>query len=218
MYSPIWLFTCSFTIFIAGVIALVRFKKINKIYYPFLYCLWIACFNELLSFILWLYHSTSSVNSNFYILFEALLITVLLKNFKILNKPRHLFHAILVSQILVWMFEILYLGKISATLIFFRVFYSFIIVLMSITYLNVLIGSSRKIKVKNSDFLLCLGFILYFTFKALVHSFWLYGSKSSLGFLLKLFTIMIYINVIANLIYALAVLWMPRKIEYTQPY
>jgi hypothetical protein len=58
---------------------------------------------------------------------------------------------------------------------------------------------------------------LYFTFRILIRSFWLYGLRSSNEFLMRTFTIEIFINLICNLIIALAVLWMPRKLEYSRP-
>lgn len=218
MLSLFWAFIFSFSIFIAGIIALVRFKKINKVYYPFLVCIWLACANELLTLILYKFHSNGNVNNNIYILCEAILITLLFKKLGILKTPKNLYQFIIVLLILCWAAEIFIFGKLSEAVIYFRIIYSFIIVMMSVNYLNVLIGSSKKLYFKNSDFLLCLSFILYFTYKILVQSFWLYGLNSGISFLLKISAIMIYINLIANLIYALAVLWMPSKIEYSQPY
>lgn len=218
MLSVNWAFAFSFSIFIAGIIAVVRFKKINKVFYPFLFCIWLACFNDLLNLLFYNTHFNSSVNTNIYILLEAILITCLFKNFGVIDKPKFLFKAIIILLVLVWSIENFVLGRITQIGNYFRIVYSFIIVLMSITYLNVLIATNRKLILKDSGFLLCLGFILYFTYKVLVYSFWVYGLKSSPGFLLNVFAIMIYINLISNLIYALAVLWMPRKLQYSQRY
>jgi len=218
MLSVFWIFTFSLSIFIAGIIAIIRFTEINNAYNPFLFCIWFACINELFSFILFRIHYSSEIHINIYVLFESLLIITLFKKLKYLNRPKYLYHAILTSLIFVWFLENFVFGKITTTGIYFSLYYSFIIVLISISSINILIASARKFLIKNSIFLLCLGFILYFTYKVLVYSFWMYGLNSKEGFLLKIFTIMSFINLIANLIYALAVLWMPRKIEYTQPY
>ena len=208
----------SFSIFIAGVIAIIRFKKINKAYYAFLYCIWIACINELLSFILSRKHYNSSINNNIYILAEALLILFFFKNIRLFKNSAIIFNIILISYILGWTFENFVTGSINSINIYFTLFYSFTIVLMSVSMINVLISTSTRMILTNPTFLLCTGFILYFTFKVLVHSFWLYGLNSHPGFLLKVYIIMIYINLLANLIYALAVLWMHRKQEYTLQY
>jgi hypothetical protein len=218
MPSVFWIFAFSFSIFIAGILALYRITKINKAYYPFLLCIWLACINELLNFLFFKIHSNSCINTNIYVLFEAVLIILLFRNLGVINKPKFAFYTILTFLLVVWILENFVIFRITEIENYFRIIYSFIIILLSVTYLNILIGSNKKLSVKNSDFLLCLAFILYYTYKVLVYSFWLYGLKSGQGFLLKVFTIMIYINLFTNLIYALAVLWMPRKIEYTPPY
>lgn len=218
MDSIFWYFTFSFSIYVAGIIAALRFRKINKAYYPFIICIWIGCINELIALLLYLQHSQSSLNINLYVYLESICIILLFKNLGVLKKPKYLFHGIIISFTLVWITEILLLNSFHQAIIFFRIFFSFVIVLISISYINILIGRSQKLLLKNSDFLLCLVFILFFTYMAVVQSFWLYGLNSGEGFLIKVFTIMVYINLISNLIIAFAVLWMPRKIEYSQPY
>lgn len=213
-----WAFAFSFSIFIAGIIALIRFNKINKCYYPFLYCIWIACVNELLSFILFKNNSSTSINSNLYVLIESLLIIWLFQRLKRFNKQNYLFLIIAISFLIIWCIENFVVEKITGIAMYFRIYYSLIIVLLSINYLNQMLGSAKEINWKNSDLLLCLGFILFFTYKLLVQSFWLYGLKSSKNFLLTVYPIMVYINLVSNLIYAIAVLWMPRKLVYTQQY
>lgn len=179
MISLFFVFAFSFSIYIAGFIGFIRFKKIHKNFYPFLLCIWIACLNELLTFILFKSNHNSSINSNFYVLLESLLITLLFKNLGVLKNPRYLYYTISLSLIIIWLSEIIILRKINVDLIYFRIFYSFVVVLMSISCINILIGKSGKFIIKNSVFLLCLGFILYFTYKVLIHSFWLYGLTSS---------------------------------------
>lgn len=218
MLSAFWAFIFSFSIFIAGVIAILRFRKINKAFYPFIFCIWIGCLNEILSFILFELRKSSPININIYVLLESLLLITLFKNLKIGDKPKYLFHILFFSLIVIWVIENFVLGHITKPGIYFRLIYYFIIVFMSLICINNLIASNKKSLLKNSVFLLCLGFILYYTFKVLIYSFWLYGLNSKDVFLLKVFAIMIYINLIANLIYALAIIWMPRKIEYTQQY
>src|SRR5205823_12587685 len=71
------LFTFSFSILIASVIGLVRYKKIDPAYYPFLYCLWIGGLNEIFSFFLITNHQPTAVNNNIYVLFVPVLLVLL---------------------------------------------------------------------------------------------------------------------------------------------
>ena len=218
MHSKILLFTFSFSIFIAGIIALIRFKKINKVYYPFLYCIWVACINELVNFLLYNQGYSTYINNNIYAFLESLLIVSLFRNLGFFHKGSYLFNCILISFIVAWVLEVFVLKKITSFCVYFSIYYSFIIVLMSISTINALIVRSTKGVFRNATFLLCIGFIIYFTYQVLIYAFWIYGIQSSNGFLLNVFSIMIYINLLANLIYALSVLWMPRKLEFTLPY
>ncbi len=47
--------------------------------------------------------------------------------------------------------------------------------------------------------------------------FWLYGLRFSKEFLMNVTTILIYINLFTNLVFALAVLWMPAKHRFSLP-
>jgi hypothetical protein len=207
----------SLSIFIAGIIAAFRFKKINKIYYPFLYIIWIGCLSEIISLILANNKVTSYVNNNIYVLIESILFAVLFKNFALFNEYRKLFYATIASLIFVWIVENFVFGHFSSFNIYFSIYYSFMIVLMSITIINKMIVRSMKNIFKNATFLLCIVFVIYFTFQVLIFAFWIYGSKAQNDFLLKLFSIMIFINLLTNLIYSLIISWMPRKLEFTLP-
>jgi len=215
--SIAFLTSLSFSIFIAGIIALIRFNKINKAYYPFLFCVWFACLNEILSFLLVRKHYNNSINNNIYILIESILITLLFNNFGLFTKKKILFYFLIISFILVWLFENFVLGKTTNFAVYFNIYSSFVIVLMSVSTVNEVIVSIRKNIFTNATFLLCVCFIIYFTYQVLIYSFWIYGVGSAKGFLLNIFSILIYINLLTNLVYALAILWMPRKQVFTMP-
>ena len=202
----------SFSIYIAGIISAIRYNKINKAYHPFLYCIWIACGNEIISFTLTRYHNGTSINNNIYVLLESLLLSFLFKNIGAFYRSR-LFVTVIGTLIVGWLLETFVFGSITKPDIYFRVLYSFSIVLLSINTINEIIANNKK---RNATFLLCIAFIIYFTFKVFVYAFWISGLSS--GFLSGLFAIMVYINFLTNLIYAIAVLWMPRKLEFSLPY
>lgn len=83
--------------------------------------------------------------------------------------------------------------------------------------INRIIITERKSLIRNPVFIICLAFIIYFTYKVLLEIFWLYGLNSSREFRVEVYNIFKYINLFANLIYALAILWIPRKREYMLP-
>ena len=206
------------TIYIAGVISLVRFKNINEMYYPFIFCVWIGCINETLSIFLMLRGYQSLVNNNIYVLVESLLLIWFLKKIGVFRKHGSLFNLFNILLIIFWVSETFLFKNITQNSTFFRIFYSLVVVLFSITAVNHLVFSNRKNLLGNSTFLLCISFIIYFSYKILVQAFVANGVSRNSSFLLNLYLIMIYINLGVNLLYALAVLWMPEKLRFSSQF
>jgi hypothetical protein len=205
---------CNFSILIGGIIALMKFKKIKKVYYPFIYCLWIGCLNEILSFILLMSNNHTLINSNIYVLLESFLILWFLKEVDVF-KSQKTFYSILLLFLIFWLAENFIYRSIVVNSTYFRIFYSFIIVLLSITLINKLVFNTKTTLLRNSTFILLISFVIYFTCKLLIQSFVIYGVNRQSNFLLNIYMIMIYINLGVNLLYALAVLWMPKRVNYS---
>lgn len=198
-------------IFIAGVISVIRFPKMDTAYYPFIFLLWIGCVNEILSIVLVRMGLYTIVNSNIYILIESLMLTWYFKKMKVFNATPCLFFVTLFSLACFWMIENLVMHPVTHYSIYFRIYYSALIVLMSILTINHLLLTEQKAVGRNASFILCVGFITYFLIKVLVNAFWLYGLSSSREFLLQVSRILVIVNLITNLIYALAIVWIPKK-------
>jgi hypothetical protein len=209
-----WLVIFSCSIFIAAIISWVRFKRIAPAFYPFIICIWLGSLNELVSVFFENLDWPTAPNNNIYVLLEALLLTVQLSRWR----PFKGLSLLLVVLVLAWLADTLVFGSFFRISSYFRVLYSAIIVLLAIRVNNYLILTERGRLLKHPVFLSCLGLILFFTYKILVEAFWLYGLNASSGFRENVYAIMIWINLFANLIYALAVLWMPAKQRFTIPY
>ena len=204
----------SFSIIVPAIIGIFRFRKLNQIYFPFLLCIWIGLLNELVSVLLIdFFHVSNSVNTDIYCLTEALLYTWLFRN---LNLFQHTKQYILLMSFLctAWLIDNFIISQITLFDSYFTIVYSLMIVLMSITILNRLIVQQINL-LANSTFLICSALIIYFTLMALMEIFWLYGLNSSSIFRLNIYRIMSYINLSVNLIFAIAILWMHRKQEFT---
>ncbi len=161
----------------------------------------------------WFFHSSNSVNSNIYNLIESLLYVWLFRNLGLFTNKK--FYILLISFLCTaWLFENLIVSNFTQFDSYFTVFYSLIIVLMSITMINRLIIKQINL-LTNSIFLICSALVIFFTLSALTEIFWLYGFNSSESFRLNIYRIMAYINSSVNLIFASAILWMHRKQEFT---
>ncbi len=215
-YTLIVLF--SFSIFIAALIGWIRFKRISPTYYPFIFCLWIGLLNEIVSFVVTNAGYQTAVNNNIYVLIEAIIIAWQFNRWGVFQLHKKLFISILIIYAATWMLENFIIGKITLIQSYFRILYSFLTVLMSVGLLNNMLFRESGNLLKNPVFLICIGFIIYFTYKVLVEAFWIYGLNSGEHFRMRVYDILAYINLLTNLIYALAVLWMPQKQKFSLPF
>ncbi len=100
----------------------------------------------------------------------------------------------------------------------FRTFYSLVIVMLSTNELSKLLVYERGPLAKNATFLICITFLFYYGCKAFVEAFNAFHIGFSHNLLLNLWIILYFVNAIANLLYAIAILWIPRKREFILPY
>ena len=204
-------------ILLPAIAGSIRFSKINRVYYPFIYCIWLGLIIEISSDILAIYYSYSNAAiSNIYVLAESLLITWQFNNWKLFEKRKFIFQLIIVIFLVTWILDNLVISRINYISSYFRILYSFVIVMMSIIIINRLIVTERKNLLKNSVFLVSIGFVFYYTLKIIVEAFWVYGVNDK-TFSNNVYNISIIANFLTNLLYTVAILWMPTKQRFTLP-
>ncbi len=207
----------SFSIIIAATIGWVRFRKINPAYYPFIYCIWLAFLNEILSFIFAQTIRDNSVNNNLYALAESLLIVWQFRNWGIFKNKDNLFYTVLAIFTAGWVTDHFILNHLTTFTYHYRIAYSFVTVLFSVNMINTVIVRERKSLLKNPAFLICTAYVINFTYYVMYMTLYLYSSEINWDFLNKLTGIMPYANLLSNLLFALAVLWIPARQRFTLP-
>ncbi len=207
----------SFSIIIAATIGWVRFRKINPAYYPFSYCIWLAFLNEILSFIFAQTIRDNSVNNNLYALAESLLIVWQFRNWGIFKNKDNLFYTVLAIFTAGWVTDHFILNHLTTFTYHYRIAYSFVTVLFSVNMINTVIVRERKSLLKNPAFLICTAYVINFTYYVMYMTLYLYSSEINWDFLNKLTGIMPYANLLSNLLFALAVLWIPARQRFTLP-
>jgi len=184
-------------------------------YQPFIFILCLDILNLTLSVILSETIRNNAVNSNIYVLLESLLYLWLFKNWGAFYKRSTLFYSLGVLLIAVWIFDNLVQNHLTTTNSLFRIVLSFLLIFLSIEQINKLIANARKNLLFNSAFLICCGVIIYFSYKATTEVFYLIRLKASIRFYINISTIMVFVNCFVNLIFAWAVLWIPKKQKST---
>ena len=212
--SPVLADILRYTVFVAGIIAVVKFNQISKVYYPFIVLIWLAGINEAVSSYLVSQGYYTIINNNIYCLLEAILLLWFFRNMNVF-KVKALFIIFLVVFIMLWAIDVLIINTFgTAFSSYFNIVYYFVLVLLAITAINKLI-IEEKYLFKSPSFLIYISVIIYFTYGILIEAFFLYGLGASTSFIAKVYFILYWINPICNIIYALAILWMRKRQAFT---
>src|SRR5258705_12392218 len=114
-----------YSVIIAVVIGLIRFRKIMDSYQPFIFILCLDFLNLSLSVILSETIRNNAVNSNIYVLLKSLLYLWLFKNWGAFYKKSTLFYSLAVLLIAVWIYDNLIRNHLTTTNSLFRIVLSF---------------------------------------------------------------------------------------------
>ena len=203
-------FLLSLSIIFPFLIGLVRYKKIQDNYQPFLIYIIISFVSEIISYLLIKVFRTNLVFLNIFSLVECFVLVIQFHKWGFLGKRRH-FYAFLAILFIGWVTENFLLSDISRTNRIFLIAYSFLLVLLSIRELNHAMILSNRALYDNARFIICIGMIVFFTFNIIAQTFRFFGSGFSKEFMKHLFSIVAYTNAITNVVYAFGVYNIPKK-------
>jgi hypothetical protein len=203
-------FLLSMFILVPLTIGLLRIRKMHSSYYPFLALIILGTLAELASYVSKKLYQTNAVVSNIYSLLECMLILYQFYRWRLYNKP-HTWYLILPALLLLtWITENLVFMYITQFGPVFRVSYAFVIVMLSINEINYLITHENRQLFKNARFLICLGFIIFFLYQILFEGAFLMADSNP-QISKRISALSSYINMLVNLIYAVAMLLIPEK-------
>jgi hypothetical protein len=211
--SNIGAFLVSQLVIIPLLIGLIRFNKTVASYQPFLLLLALAFLSEIISFIcISVLETSNAVPLNLYGFAESIVILYQFYVWGFLKRQFALFSTLLIGLAAIWTAENIVFARIESFSPWFRVTYAFIAVLLSINEINYLIVKDNQTLIRNPRFLICLGFIVIFIYQIIYEASMFIGSTTLLS--LRIIFMFNYINAFVNLIYAIAVLFIPVKSSY----
>ena len=207
----------SYSIAIAAIIGLIRFRKIHRAYQPFIFITIAALLNEICSNLLIYFQRSNAVSTNIFGLIESVLWLWQFKRWDAF-KRRPWEYSVLVTLIAcTWVFENIIMGKLFTFSSVFGIVYSFCLVFLSINQVNLQIVQEKRNLFSNPKFLICTGTIIFYTYRILVECFYLLEMKESDTFLFNIFSILVFVNIFVNLLFALAILWIPTRQRFSLP-
>lgn len=198
--------------FIAG---LTRLRRVGTRYRPFFILLVVGVVTELINrYLIKVIHS-NAVASNIYTLVEWLLILWQFRVWGFLRTRKNTLLILLALSCAIWMTENLVFGQLVDFSPYFRFFYSFLIVLLSVNKINFMITHDNRNLLRHPEFLICIGFIVYFIYKIIyewAYQASLYGTSEITSTIIFLEA---YINALTNIIFAIAMVKIPAPSTFT---
>lgn len=211
-----------FTKIVPAVVAFINRKKIDPLFVPFLWLIWMGLLNESVSEVCNRTIRTNAINSNIYVLIDAFIILWQFDKWKLFSGFKQMPYLTALLLTIVWVLDMLVFHQLNVFTSYFRIVYSFITVLLSISMMNTMIANERGNLLRNAVFLICVTFIIFYTYKMLVELFWVNGLYDDHGkgssFRYHVSNIFRYVNVFCNFAYALIFLWIPKKQVYTMQF
>ena len=205
------------SIAVAALVSGIRFRTADPQYLPFLILIWAGFFAELASLLVAESNRSNAAVFNLFSLAEALLVTWQFRRWGSFERTlwlKRLYPLLQGCFVTGWLFEDFILKKTSPFNSYFGASYSFAIVIMSLDLLSEQMVRHYGRLVRSSQFWICLGFVLYFLCAFITEVFWIYGLNYSRYFRVKVYEVMQYINLLVNIIFVFAILWMPTKFRY----
>ena len=212
-------FILSLSIGLAVIIGIVRFRRIASSYYPFIFNCIAALAVEILNRILTLtgHPDAFILVQNIFSYVDFYLFLWLFHNWGLFNRKKSIFLTIAGVCFILWLLEgILLTGFIKHNLYFFTL-YAFALIFFSVSTFNKAVVHERISIFKNPKFWICIGIIIFYSFFILVvvMSISLFKYNVSKEFRRGVWAIGVYSNLLVNILYAVAVIWVPRKKSFT---
>jgi hypothetical protein len=199
------------------IIGLIQLRKIDRGYQLFVFLMLMYLVNETISLICKKVFATNAINFNLFSLVEGLFINYMFYTWGFLKNQKKAFLFLQLGITLLWVIENLVFLRITEFPPYYRLVYSFIIVLLSVNQINYLIIHDSRNLLKNAQFLICIAFIIFFMYQILYEIAYQYkdASSDSLAFSRKVSRLFVDMNIFINLLFGVAAYFIPKKEKFS---
>ncbi len=212
-----WEDIINWMIVIPAFTGLIRLKEVDKVFYPFIILLCLGVLNEFVSHYCAIKFRTNLPNSNIFHLVDSLLVVYQFMRWKLFENKK-VGPLFLFSLPLLWLANKIFLESFTEYGSYFVILYSFLVVLFSISLLNKILSYIEKAILKNATFIICVIFIILYTYNAVTEIFYKLSLDQGYRFTITMHYIYIFINLFSNILFIYAILCMHRKQRYSVPY
>lgn len=211
------IFILSLSIVFAMIIGIVRFRNIDPAYYPFIYNVTTVFIVEIVVRVFTITGQPDAyiILINCFSLIDCWLFTWLFHNWGLFNRNRKAYLAIMTGFVLAWIVLTIFVKGITKSNYYFRVLYSFALIFFSVSTFNKMIVQERGNIFKNARFWICIGIIIFYTFFTMICVTSISWQSVSRVFRRNLQSVNVFTNLLVNILYAIAMLWIPRNKRFT---
>jgi len=212
-----FLFLLSQSVLLPIIAGLVRWRRMDKSYRPFFWLLVIGFLVEIISFISIRLAKDNTVIVNIYGLLEWTILAWQFHAWGFLRQRKTLFYALLGFAALVWFTVNIVFGHIHDFSPYFVFFYAFLVVLLCVNEINFMITHYNRNLFRNPRFVICVGLIIYFVY--MIVYYWALEisrlGRSEVSISISITFLLGYVNILTNIIYAIAFLLFPKPQKFT---
>lgn len=212
-------FILSLSIGLAVIIGIVRFRRVDPSYYPFIYNAIASLSVEVLNRILNVtgHPDAFTFMLNVYSYIDFFFFLWLFHNWGLFNRKRTTFITIASVFFILWIVSNVIFTRFIENNSYFFILYAFALIFFSVNTFNKMVVHERSSIYRNPKFWICLGIIIFYSFFIVVFTtgLSLFEHSMSRVFRSELWKISVYSNLLVNLLYAVAVICIPRKKNYT---
>ena len=210
--------TLNLFIIVPAIAGLVRFSKVNPIFFPFFISIWVSACNTIFGGLIVQFGYYNTVHYNIWFLLDAYIYLWVFKKWNLFESNKS-FLFLWIGLSTAWLFETIFFSKLVFEYnSYFRILYCFVVVLLSINRINYLLMGERKSLYKNPMFIICCTLVLLNTITVLAESFFAFNLQLGAAFRIKMERMIVFTGLICNLVYTLAILWMPKKQAFILQY
>jgi hypothetical protein len=209
-------FLLSLVVLIPFLSGLMRLPVVSRLYRPFILLLTVAVLAEVANYITIERIKNNSATINIYSLVECLLIISQFYYWRYYSRTRRWYPYFGVLCIVIWVAENLFIRDVMSEVgPVFRISAAFILVVLSINEINYLLINDNKNLLKNARFLICTGFLIYFLYQILLEGSIYVIQQEKNTTARQIIQFSLYINLVVNIIYGVAVWFIPKRISLT---
>jgi hypothetical protein len=205
--------------FFSLVIGLIKYKKIHNKHKPFILLLALYAATEMSSLIL------INLNLGFYltflmnifVLFDFIFLFVILSTWT-RSKIERTDFLIIFPFFLLWVWDNFFFSRLSVTNSIFRIGYSLMICIKSISLINKQLMRIDRNVIKNPFFIIGATLLLFFTYKSIYETIYFIYLNLNKEISYWSFYVLVFVNILSYILFIIAILCMEKKTKLSSTY